>query len=42
LRRLTWAALSREAIEAGVSLGKIRRAKTRDELRLAILKARES
>lgn len=39
LRRLTWAALEREAIEAGVSLGMIRRARTREELWEAILQA---
>jgi hypothetical protein len=40
LRRLTWAALDRKALAAGVSLGQVRQAKTRDELRLLILKAR--
>jgi hypothetical protein len=40
LRRRTWASLTRIAIEDGVSLGAIKRAATRDELRLAILLAR--
>ncbi len=40
LRRLTWAALDREALEAGVPLYKIRAAKTRDALRLLILTAK--
>lgn len=40
LRRLTWAALQREALEAGVSLGKVRKAPTRDALRLQILLAK--
>lgn len=39
LRRLSWAALEREAIQVGVSLKVIRDAPARDELRLAILKA---
>ena len=40
LRRLTWAALQREALEADVPLHKVRDAATRDELRLLILEAR--
>lgn len=38
LRRLTWAALQRVALEAGVALYQVKAAKTRDELRLLILK----
>lgn len=37
LRRLTWAALQRVALEAGVALYRVKAAKTRDELRLLIL-----
>ena len=40
LRRCTWAQLDRKAIDAGVPLGRIKQARTRDELRLLILKAR--
>lgn len=40
LRRLTWAALQREALEAGIPVGRVSAAATRDELRLAILEAR--
>lgn len=40
LKRMTWAQLERQALEAGVSLGKIKGAATRDELRRAILVAR--
>lgn len=40
LRRLSWAALQREALEAGVSLGKVKQAPTRDALRLQILLAK--
>lgn len=39
LRGLSWAALQRKALEAGVSLGKVRGAATRDELRLLIVGA---
>lgn len=37
LRRLTWAALQRRALDAGVPLAVVTGAATRDELRLAIL-----
>lgn len=37
LKRMRWSELDRVALEAGVSLGVIKRAKTRDELRRAIL-----
>lgn len=40
LKRMRWSELDRAALEAGVSLGVIKRAKTRDELRRAILLAR--
>lgn len=40
LRRLSWAALQREALEADVPLRRMREAATRDELRLLILEAR--
>jgi hypothetical protein len=40
LRRLTWNALSREAVHAGLTNKRIREAATLDELRLAILKAK--
>lgn len=39
LKRMRWSELERAAIEAGVTLKRIREAKTRDELRLEILKA---
>lgn len=37
LKRMTWAQLDRVALDAGVPLAKVRQAKTRDELRRAIL-----
>lgn len=40
LRRLTWAALQREGLEAGLPVARVSQARTRDELRLEILKAR--
>lgn len=40
LKRLTWSALDREALSAGLTPARIREATTLDELRLAILKAR--
>ena len=39
LKRMRWSELERAALEAGVTLGVIKRAKTRDELRRAILLA---
>lgn len=39
LKRMRWSELQRVALEVGVSLGKVSGAKTRDELRLAILAA---
>jgi hypothetical protein len=40
LKRMRWSELDRAALEAGLSLGVIRRAKTRDDLRRAILEVR--
>lgn len=40
LRRMTWTVLTREALEAGVPLGVVKRAKTRAELSTAILHRR--
>jgi hypothetical protein len=40
LRRLTWNALSREALHAGLTTTAVREAATLDELRLSILKAK--
>jgi hypothetical protein len=40
LKRMRWSELERAALEVGLPLGVIRRAKTRDELRWAILEAR--
>jgi hypothetical protein len=39
LRGLSWAALQRKALDAGVPLGKVRAAATRDALRLLIVAA---
>lgn len=40
LRGLTWAALEREALAAGLTTTRIREVATLDEMRLAILKAK--
>ncbi len=39
LKGLSWAALERKALDAGVSLGKVQTAATRDELRQLIVEA---
>lgn len=40
LRRMRWSELERVALEAGITLRKVKEAATRDELRRAILWAR--
>lgn len=39
LRGLGWAALERKALDAGVTLGKVQTAATREELRVLIVEA---
>jgi len=39
LRGRSWATLEKKALEAGLSVAEIRKAATRDELRLAIVRA---
>lgn len=39
LKGLSWAALERKALDAGVTLKQVRDAATRDELRLLIVEA---
>lgn len=39
LRRLPWSQLERRALDAGVRIGQIKQARTRDELRLLVIGA---